>query len=771
VAITAAALPRVAQEIGNLAAAKTQPIDDANRYQELKDRQAQGTATPAELAWLSQMELAGYSPAKAEQVLADPKNQEDYANWKEGGPYRVAAHAALGALGSGLSGALGSGTAAMAAPAIADQINQLGLPQEAKDILLLAGSTLAGSLAGGSNAALAAGNTTANNFLKHQDLLDLNKLVQACQRKPQGCSADEYMAFLALFDATSRSNIAEVQRCLLAQNAACVSNVLSQAAPVGDVQDSALPSEYLDMLYDRQRSAQNFASLADKSLRLTDGKYWWLDDVGVSPTPALDKYVPIDPTGGQTHAQVVAKVYAALQDYTTAIKNIDERLSAEEQAAARKLQLERMQLVVSLMPVAGTLTSLYELVTGKTYYTQEEANRYLAAIGVVAGLSPAGKLILREASAAEVAAARLANDEAAVARRTLAEANAAQSDAKLAQAETKAADDLAGACLAPPACFVAGTLIHTAQGLKAIEAFQGGELVLSRHEHSHEIGYRPVVSTKVTHDQALFEVVVSNPSGITETLHTTSEHPFWVTNLEAQAGWMKASALRAGMQLIDPQGRQLSVQTHAALAQAATVYNIEVAEHHTYFVGKLGVWVHNASCCEVRAENAVAVAERGSINKTKLGSQSFVMDTAPGSQAAIKDVMLNGDQLGTKTERIVNDALAADKNVTVLSGTNYAGNKGLDHVVQFTDPDTGKLMTLIIDSKQLAKNGTTGLNPEAAGGLMQLSDGSLTAMLPKLGSTPASNAIDQAMLAGTLLKAVAFIDRTTGELKIIPVKP
>lgn len=28
----------------------------------------------------------------------------------------------------------------------------------------------------------------------------------------------------------------------------------------------------------------------------------------------------------------------------------------------------------------------------------------------------------------------------------------------------------------------------------------------------------------------------------------------------------------------------------------ATVYNIEVEDWHTYFVGELGVWVHNANC-------------------------------------------------------------------------------------------------------------------------------------------------------------------------------
>jgi hypothetical protein len=30
------------------------------------------------------------------------------------------------------------------------------------------------------------------------------------------------------------------------------------------------------------------------------------------------------------------------------------------------------------------------------------------------------------------------------------------------------------------------------------------------------------------------------------------------------------------------------------------VYNIEVEDYHTYFVGELGVWVHNANCDGVK---------------------------------------------------------------------------------------------------------------------------------------------------------------------------
>lgn len=78
-------------------------------------------------------------------------------------------------------------------------------------------------------------------------------------------------------------------------------------------------------------------------------------------------------------------------------------------------------------------------------------------------------------------------------------------------------------------------------------------------------------------------------------------------------------------------------------------------------------------------------------------------------------------------------------------------------------------MTMVIDSKQLAINGTTSLDPKAAGGLMQLSDDSLKVIADRLGSSPAGNAVLDAMNDGTLVKAVAYVDKSTGQLKIVPV--
>lgn len=140
-------------------------------------------------------------------------------------------------------------------------------------------------------------------------------------------------------------------------------------------------------------------------------------------------------------------------------------------------------------------------------------------------------------------------------------------------------------------CFVAGTLIETIDGLKAIETIKQGDLIWSRHEETLEYGYRPVVDTVSYNDKDIYEVVVKDNHGKLETYQTTEEHPFWVVN----TGFLPASLLQTGMTLVNRDDHAvLTVISQAKLDKTDTVYNFEVAEFHTYHVGEFGVWVHNA---------------------------------------------------------------------------------------------------------------------------------------------------------------------------------
>jgi len=99
--------------------------------------------------------------------------QSEADNWKEGGAYRTALHAAAGALTGGLAGAAGATAAAVAMPVIADQIEKLDVPNAVKQGLAQVAASALGAAVGGTAGAAAAVNTEANNRQLHQSEKEL----------------------------------------------------------------------------------------------------------------------------------------------------------------------------------------------------------------------------------------------------------------------------------------------------------------------------------------------------------------------------------------------------------------------------------------------------------------------------------------------------------------------------------------------------------------------------------------------------------------------
>lgn len=135
-------------------------------------------------------------------------------------------------------------------------------------------------------------------------------------------------------------------------------------------------------------------------------------------------------------------------------------------------------------------------------------------------------------------------------------------------------------------CFVAGTLITTAEGYKAIEEIQAGDEVLAKDVETGEVAVKKVVQTFVNETDELVHVHVNG-----EEIISTPTHPFYVN----QFGWTHAADLRAGDVLVLSNGEYVVVEAiqHEILESPIKVYNFEVEEFHTYFVGESSVLVHN----------------------------------------------------------------------------------------------------------------------------------------------------------------------------------
>jgi hypothetical protein len=161
------------------------------------------------------------------------------------------------------------------------------------------------------------------------------------------------------------------------------------------------------------------------------------------------------------------------------------------------------------------------------------------------------------------------------------------------------------------ACFDSCTLVHTAIGLLEISEVGVGVPVLSRNETTGEQAYRNVVKN-VEHDERLMHRIdYVTENGDTDVLSATPEHPLWVKGV----GWTQVGHLKSGdaLEICDPSGEDdrfrppgnrrevaLGGGRWSATVVSVTpeedplaVYDLEVEEFHTYFVGTFGVWVHN----------------------------------------------------------------------------------------------------------------------------------------------------------------------------------
>jgi len=61
--------------------------------------------------------------------------------------------------------------------------------------------------------------------------------------------------------------------------------------------------------------------------------------------------------------------------------------------------------------------------------------------------------------------------------------------------------------------------------------------------------------------------------------------------------WVEAGHVQIGDQLLLVNGKEVSVEEVGTVPYAEKVFNLEIAQIHTYAVGKTGVLVHNSNTC------------------------------------------------------------------------------------------------------------------------------------------------------------------------------
>lgn len=139
-------------------------------------------------------------------------------------------------------------------------------------------------------------------------------------------------------------------------------------------------------------------------------------------------------------------------------------------------------------------------------------------------------------------------------------------------------------------CFVAGTMILTADGLVAIENIKAGDMVIATDPETGVTAPKAVLETYIRKTSHLVHVTVCG-----ETIVSTFDHPYYVKG----KGFVNACDLWIGAELVDNNGVVHPVEQiyREELGEfSIEVYNFNVEEYHTYFVGNACIFVHNSEC-------------------------------------------------------------------------------------------------------------------------------------------------------------------------------
>lgn len=229
--------------------------------------------------------------------------------------------------------------------------------------------------------------------------------------------------------------------------------------------------------------------------------------------------------------------------------------------------------------------------------------------------------------------------------------------------------------LAATCCFVAGTLVETEHGLRAIETIEVGDLVLSRDEATGVTVLKPVTELIRRHNRIVWKLTLATAgddgNAVTAVFETTDDHP-WRTTAST---WAKTMNLKPGMQILRARGSPAIVVSAENSGNPQPTFNLEVADFHSYFVGDQRIWVHN-SC----------VYKTGG-SRTGSGNP-YIGQTGAKNPAARSGNGADGRQRkATDTTKKMPGATAKQRRVEEQKQINKAGGlKKLDNKINSVKP-------------------------------------------------------------------------------------
>ncbi len=148
--------------------------------------------------------------------------------------------------------------------------------------------------------------------------------------------------------------------------------------------------------------------------------------------------------------------------------------------------------------------------------------------------------------------------------------------------------------------FTPDTQVSTNQGEQPIGKLHPGDKVWAYNPKTHKMELQPILHVWTHQDHDLVDLTLTTTTKgqngrpathKSEVLHTTSEHPFFTI----EQGFVPAGKLHPGMHVLQADGRVGVVTGWKLVVGTKLMYNLEVAQDHTFTVG-VGQWVVHNKC-------------------------------------------------------------------------------------------------------------------------------------------------------------------------------
>ena len=173
-----------------------------------------------------------------------------------------------------------------------------------------------------------------------------------------------------------------------------------------------------------------------------------------------------------------------------------------------------------------------------------------------------------------------------------------------------------------------------------------------------------------------------------EEIVCTPGHKFYAP----EKGWTSAIELRAGDQLQLVNGEYVTVEKvqHELLEEPVKVYNFEVEDFHTYYVGTdVQVLVHNKKCGDTQASAAECNNRATEINNSRNG-----IDKDRGTTAVMKAIdNTTGEEVTLVSTNLDNKSIPKSLQGVLNDDEIYIG--GVGHAEQTIMQNKGDRYTII----------------------------------------------------------------------------